>query len=89
MGESGNRANWHKIEIHQHFQINSSPSELIFGAIISLSQNVNHCFPMPHVNRPGQQKSMTFRQLEDTISKWTPELVEQERSFLDQATQVT
>ncbi|RUS81645.1 hypothetical protein EGW08_010608 [Elysia chlorotica] len=31
---------------------------------------------------------MTFRQLEETISKWTTELEEQERCFLDQATQV-
>jgi len=35
---------------------------------------------------PGKQ--MTFRQLEETINKWTTELEEQERNFLDQATQV-
>jgi len=36
---------------------------------------------------PGQ-KQMTFRQLEETINKWTAELEEQEKYFLDQATQV-
>lgn len=36
---------------------------------------------------PGQ-KHMTFRQLEETINKWTTELEEQEKYFLDQATQV-
>ncbi|KAH9499978.1 Nuclear pore glycoprotein p62 [Bulinus truncatus] len=34
------------------------------------------------------QKQMTFRQLEDTINKWTAELEEQEKYFLEQATQV-
>lgn len=38
-------------------------------------------------NLPGQ-KQMTFRQLEETINKWTTELEEQEKHFLDQATQV-
>ncbi|BFZ15863.1 hypothetical protein BsWGS_18902 [Bradybaena similaris] len=36
---------------------------------------------------PGQ-KPMSFRQLEETINKWTTELDEQEKYFLDQATQV-
>ncbi|CAL1542518.1 unnamed protein product, partial [Lymnaea stagnalis] len=31
---------------------------------------------------------MTFRQLEETINKWTTELEEQEKCFLEQATQV-
>ncbi|XP_059151902.1 nuclear pore glycoprotein p62-like isoform X2 [Physella acuta] len=34
------------------------------------------------------QKQMTFRQLEETINKWTTELEEQEKYFLEQATQV-
>ncbi|XP_055900683.1 nuclear pore glycoprotein p62-like isoform X1 [Biomphalaria glabrata] len=37
---------------------------------------------------PPAQKPMTFRQLEDTINKWTGELEEQEKYFLEQATQV-
>lgn len=32
--------------------------------------------------------SMNYRQLEDSINKWTQELEEQEAVFLDQATQV-
>ena len=38
------------------------------------------------VTKPAS--SMTFRQLEDAINKWTLELDEQENIFLNQATQV-
>jgi hypothetical protein len=31
---------------------------------------------------------MTYRQLEDTLNKWTQELEEQEKYFLEQATLV-
>jgi nuclear pore complex protein Nup62 len=37
---------------------------------------------------PAAISSITFAQLEETINKWTLELEEQEKTFINQATQI-
>lgn len=47
-----------------------------------------------HFHRPslrsatGPAETMSYRELEESINKWTVELEEQEKSFLHQAAQV-